>query len=279
MTLDPELADIIRVTRAKLCARTPFLGSLALFAEIKSSEKIPTAATDGQNIFVNPQFFKELSTAEQETVLLHEVLHAALLHVSRGKHRDAKRWNIAADIVTNGILVKEGYQLTENGIRDKWLERFSVEEVYDLLEQPHWKRKNMALEDPDLLPGSGDEGLTADDFTDESLGDEPASPTEGQIGQEQQNAQKDFWERAREQASVMAESSMHGTLPASVQRELDKIQESQLDWRHYLWRYLVRTPIDFTGFDRRFVGRGTYLETLEGENGSYRRCSRYQRLD
>ena len=45
-----------------------------------------------------------------------------------------------------------------------------------------------------------------------------------------------------------------------------EISESQLDWRSYLWRYLVQTPTDFQGFDRRFVGRGLYLEALIGES-------------
>jgi predicted metal-dependent peptidase len=32
-----------------------------------------------------------------------------------------------------------------------------------------------------------------------------------------------------------------------------------------LWRYLTRTPTDFEEFDRRMVGRGLYIESLEGQ--------------
>ena len=73
------------------------------------------------------------------------------------------------------------------------------------------------------------------------------------------------WRSALEQASVMAETLLQGSLPASIQRELQTLKSGQLDWRHYLWRYLVRTPIDFRDFDRRFVGQRMYLENLEGE--------------
>ena len=38
-----------------------------------------------------------------------------------------------------------------------------------------------------------------------------------------------------------------------------------MDWRTRLWQYLVRTPDDFAGFDRRLVWSGLYLEQLEGE--------------
>jgi predicted metal-dependent peptidase len=70
-----------------------------------------------------------------------------------------------------------------------------------------------------------------------------------------------------QQAMVVARSShSQGSIPAGMQRELGALTQAQLDWRSYLWRYLVRTPMDFTGFDRRFMGRKLYLEALEGES-------------
>lgn len=51
-----------------------------------------------------------------------------------------------------------------------------------------------------------------------------------------------------------------------MERELGAFTSAQIDWRSYLWRYLVQTPTDFQGFDRRFVGAGLYLETLIGES-------------
>lgn len=249
--MDEELAQLIRVIRTRLCTRSPFFGSLTLFARVESSNEIPTAATDGQRIVINPQFFLALSSEHQEGVFLHEVLHAALSHVPRRQERDAEQWNIAADIVVNGILSREGYTLPDNSLRDSRLERFSVEEVYDLLKKPDRTRQNLKLENPDLITGSLDQSGSA--------------PTTGQMGQEQQGALKDYWSNAREQASIMAESSMYGSLPASLQCELEQLKPAQLNWRHYLWRYLVRTPIDFSGFDRRFVWQKVYLETLEDE--------------
>ncbi len=57
-----------------------------------------------------------------------------------------------------------------------------------------------------------------------------------------------------------------GILPASIERQLQEISQSQIDWRSYLWRYLVQTPTDFQGYDRRFIGRGLYLDTVAGES-------------
>jgi predicted metal-dependent peptidase len=246
-----DLESTLSLLRTRLCTRTPFLGSLILFAETIATDTIPTAATNGRQILINPQFFEHLPLDQQEAVLLHEVLHAALLHVSRGMGRDAKRWNIAADIVVNGILTREGFVLPKDSVQARALERFSVEEVYDQLETSPWEKKNFSLESPDLLTEEG---------TGDAQGQMP-----GSMGQEQTRAMEAHWRNAIGQASVMAESLLQGSLPASIQRELQTLKGGQLNWRHYLWRYLVRTPIDFRDFDRRFVGRKIYLETLEDE--------------
>lgn len=254
MHAQDELATTLSLLRTRLCTRTPFLGSLLLFAETISSKNIPTAATDGRQIFINPQFFEGLMLDQQEAILLHEVLHAALLHVPRGIGRYSERWNIAADIVINGILAREGFALPKDSVRAQALEQFSVEEVYDLLEKSPWVEQNFPLAFPDLLIQTG-------------MGGEPGQMA-GSLGQEQIRAMEAYWRNACEQAGVMAETLLQGSLPASLQREFQSLKAGQLNWRHYLWRYLVRTPIDFRDFDRRFIGKRIYLETLEGETVS-----------
>jgi predicted metal-dependent peptidase len=249
-----DLDSTLSLLRTRLCTRTPFLGSLILFAETIATDTVPTAATNGRQILINPQFFERLTLDQQEAVLLHEVLHAALLHVPRGLGREAKRWNIAADIVVNGILTREGFSLPGDSVRAQALERFSVEEVYDQLETSPWDKKDFPLGSPDLLAQPG--------------GENEQAPVPGSMGQEQTRAIEAHWRNAVEQASVMAESLLQGSRPASMQRELQTIRGGQLNWRHYLWRYLVRTPIDFRDFDRRFVGKRVYLETLEDETVS-----------
>lgn len=254
MSTSFDLDATLSLLRTRLCSRTPFLGSLILFAETISTDTVPTAATNGRHILINPQFFERLTLDQQEAVLLHEVLHAAFLHVPRGMGRHMERWNIAADIVINGILVKEGFTLPEQAIRAPAMEHFSVEEIYDLLDKPAGAQQNFVLGFPDLLAQPG-------------MGNEPGSMVDS-LGQEQRHAMEAYWRNAREQAGIMAESLLQGSLPASIQRELQTLKGGQLNWRHYLWRYLVRTPIDFRDFDRRFVGRRIYLEALEGETVS-----------
>ena len=75
-----------------------------------------------------------------------------------------------------------------------------------------------------------------------------------------------YWRNALEQAQIVAQSSVAGKMPAGLQRELGSVKHARIDWRSYLWRYLTNTPTDFADFDRRYVGSGTYLETLSGES-------------
>ncbi len=118
---------IISASLLRLRMRSPFFATLALFAKFISTSNIPTAATDGKDIFFNPGFLQSLTAPQQDGLLLHEVLHAALLHVLRRGVREKETWNIAADIVVNGIICQQGcFELPKGGIRDPKLEHLSV---------------------------------------------------------------------------------------------------------------------------------------------------------
>lgn len=252
MELDSDLRNKLSASLLRITDRSAFFAALALHAHLEASEVIPTAATDGAAVYINPAFWATLSVPEQDGVLLHEVLHAALLHVTRRAGRDPKLWNVAADVVVNGIILKEGWILPEKRIRDTRYEHLAVEEVYEKL-----------LKDANLPPP-----LEAD-----LLEDAPGDGTEkvAGVGRESKNAEAReasdrFWKNAIEQAQIVARMNRVGDVPAGILRELKSASKSQLDWRSYLWRYLTQTPTDFTSFDRRFVGRGVYLDTLDGES-------------
>ncbi len=249
----------ISASLLRLRMKSPFFATLALFARFIPTQSLPTAATDGKDIFFNPDFLLSLPPSQQDGLLLHEVLHAALLHVLRRGVRKAGVWNIAADIVVNGAIAAQGcFQLPEGGIRDEKLEHLSVEEIYELLQQqqkcPH------CLSNPDLLenpPG------------DENLSPNPSPTRRGEfdsLSEAKKVELESHWRNAMQQASVIARTTNQGRLPAGMERELGALNQAQLDWRSYLWRYLVKTPTDYTEFDRRFIGRGLYLETLQGES-------------
>ncbi|HEV2474217.1 MAG TPA: hypothetical protein VGS41_16185, partial [Chthonomonadales bacterium] len=141
-------------TVLQLRMRSPFFATLALFARIQMTETVPTAATDGRDIYINQHFWAELTPAMRLGLMAHEVLHAALLHVPRRGAREPLLWNIAADIVVNGIiLAQEGFELPAGHLRDKELEQLSVEEIYHLLQER--RKQYTSFTTADLLWSNG----------------------------------------------------------------------------------------------------------------------------
>ncbi|MBW4494859.1 MAG: hypothetical protein KME26_17605 [Oscillatoria princeps RMCB-10] len=267
MKLAPDLERIVSASLLRLRMKSPFFATLALFTHFQATQTLPTAATDGQDIFINPDFVRSLSSPQVDGLLLHEVLHAALLHVVRRGHREQNLWNIAADIVVNGMIVGQpGFELPAGGIRDQQLEHLSVEEIYEIL----FKRPKLyQLSQLDLLSQAPADASEDGRESSSSAGVSPAGSGSdtGSLNKAKQASLETHWKNAMQQALVVARSSnSQGSVPAGMQRELGALTRAQLDWRSYLWRYLVQTPTDFTGFDRRFIGRGLYLEALEGES-------------
>ena len=239
----------VRGSLLRLRSKSPFFATLSLFAPFRADASHPTAATDGVEVIYNPDFIDKLPTAQVDGVMLHEVLHAALLHVPRRGFRDAKRWNIAADIVVNGLLFQNGFQLPDGVLRDTDLESYSVEEVYALLQS---KPDQLELPNPDLL-GDGSSKNAAES-------QQPGRSSNASKALER------YWRDAMQQAASAARGFGQGKLPAGLERSVAEVTSERLDWKTLLWRFLTRTPTDFAAFDRRFVYRGLYIETLEAES-------------
>ena len=271
---------LISASLLRLRMKAPFFATLALFTKFIPTYQHSSAATDGKDIYYNPDFLSSLRSPEQDGLLLHEVLHAALLHPIRRGTREGRLWNIAADIVVNGIIAQQsGFGLPKGGLRDSKLEKLSVEEVYELLQQETGSGRSLTY--PDLLesalapPFSESSDLEKDCSNKDR--DQTASgknESDSESGKKAENLSmtarkadiESHWKQALQQATLIARTTQQGTLPAGIERELGQVTAPQLNWRTYLWRYLVQTPTDFQGFDRRFVHQGLYLEALQGES-------------
>ncbi|MEA5474276.1 VWA-like domain-containing protein [Synechococcus sp. CCY9201] len=282
-----ELESLISASRLRLRMHTPFFAALAMFAEVRFSEAVALAATDGRTLLFHPQAYAALPVKQRDALFLHELLHAALLHPVRRGVRDQELFNIAADLVVNGMIAAEGsLQLPDGAIRDERLEHHSVEEIYELL-QKRQKRKRPQLPLADLLAAPITTSETAggspthrrqsgrsrsahtrqDESADQhKQGRDSAVEQQPEMDPADRQELEAHWKQAIQQAQVLLRSQGKGDLPAALQRHLDEIVDPQLDWRSQLWRYLVHTPNDYAGFDRRFIHQGLYLDHLEGES-------------
>jgi predicted metal-dependent peptidase len=243
--------EIIQKCILQVRRECSFFGSLMLFAQIETTKKLPTAATDGRKIFFNEEFLYSLSSKEQNALMLHEVLHMALLHVTRRQNRDPHIWNIAADIVVNDLIERNtSFPLPQGAIIDRRFQDKSVEYIYEVLLKS--KKKYKLVINDILQPGNSED----------SEGDVNLSES---LSQEEVDEIESFW---KDKMEILKNSSEHnlsngkGSLPAGIEQEISTILEPEVDWRHALWKYVGKTPADFDDLDRRFIYKGLYLESL-----------------
>ena len=246
--------EIIQKCILQVRRECSFFGSLMLFAQIEKSKNLPTAATDGRKIFFNEEFLNSLSSQEQNALMLHEVLHMALLHVTRRQSRDPHIWNIAADIVVNDLIERNtSFPLPEGAITDDRFQDKSVEYIYEALLKS--KKKYKLLISDILQPSNAN--------NDESKKD--SNNVTEPLSQEEIDEIESFW---KDKMEILKNSSEHqlssgkSSLPAGIEQEISTILEPEVDWRHALWKYVGKTPADFDDLDRRFIYKGLYLESL-----------------
>lgn len=260
---------LLSASRLRVRRKSVFFATLLMHIDIVPSNEVALAATDGERIYLNPQAAAQLSNSALDGLLLHEVLHAALEHLPRRGTRQSKPWNQAADIVVNGMVTEAGFGLPESysTVRNPKLERLAVEEIYQLLakHEPNQDEQNDTGGTNDTAEGEASYPDELIDLLDQPPQDATNSPnsTTNQTSEALQRHRK--WQQALAKAQSIQTMQGKGSHPLDEYRDLLKLQAPQLNWRSLLWRYLVRTPVDFVGFDRRFIGRGLYLEALAGE--------------
>ncbi len=179
--------------RAALVFQFPFLAQLAIHLELVPVVdcRIPTAATDGHTIWLNPRFFAGLADSERLFVLGHEVWHCALGHIGRAGGRDHERWNAAIDHEVNALLVAEKLQMPRDGILFEGCEGLPAEEVYELLGL--WPDEEKGREGGEGSDVSGEDEGEVDREGEVEDEDEGSGDREGEVddGNESENEGRD----------------------------------------------------------------------------------------
>ena len=146
-----------RLAMIYIDANFPFFSSLLRNLRWIYTFQVPTQATDGTRLFVNPEFTSELSIKMKAFVMMHEVMHCALDHMQRGKNHPHDRFNAAADYEVNGLLEADGV------VSKSDLSKYLFDEKYQGMSYEHIYALNPpAPSTPDTQKGgqqgSGDSG-------------------------------------------------------------------------------------------------------------------------
>lgn len=137
--------DAFAFARQNILRVHPFIGAVAMQLNLipVRDRRLPTACTDGKNVYIDIAFYAGLNQEEREFVIAHEIWHDVLLHFVRGRSSQHEVYNIAADFVVNQIIEKDGFSAPKGlcwpnrakGHESMWNypDDLSTEEYYQLL--------------------------------------------------------------------------------------------------------------------------------------------------
>lgn len=145
---DGEIIDMEKLldeqdwAASALTQKAPHWGKFVSELRFIYTFRVKTQATDGYNLFVNPQFTYHLSPVEKVFVMAHEVMHCLLNHLRRGeKYKGNIDWdtvNIAADYECNVTLTEMKVCKPETiadvkGYWDKKYKDMAFEQILDIM--------------------------------------------------------------------------------------------------------------------------------------------------
>ena len=214
-------------------SKTVFYTTILFSLKVVWDEAINTAGTDGIRLIVAPSFFMQHSSAERKGLILHEIMHVALKHMTRLGTRDTKIYRKAADYVVNGLLIDSGYSIPSCGLYDPQYKGMSTEQVYAIL-----KAQTPPKQGGSSIAANG----TPDDNSDMSQDLIFPSPEDfNKVDNQIINTVL----RAKTQAEL--QNKQAGNIPGEALLTLDKSINPKLPWNVILQNYMhSMTKDDYT---------------------------------
>ena len=259
MKVTQKFKDKLDMVKFQLVRDTKsiFISTICFSSKIIPTDEVPTGATDGIKILINPEFFTKITDDEALFLMLHEAWHIALGHVTRLDTRDGELWNIACDLVINNMLKEQGYSIIEGSLLDSKFKGMSAEEVYHELEQDPDAKDKYPNPD-DLQQGSGE------DSPENSQGNSQSQP---KPTQEEIDAHRKECVAKAMAAEEMANNEA-GNIPNLLKDQLLDFLQPKLDWRTLLLKYMdsyAEEDYSMDKLNRRYITNGLYLPTMCSE--------------
>lgn len=256
-------AKMLARDRVSLLITQPFIGMIAMRLELVPvwDSRCTTASTDGESIFVHPDFYNHLSPGQRIMLLAHEVWHVVYAHFLRRGNREHALFNVACDMEVNRMLQENGMELIKGCLLpDFFWQHDNAEQIYEHLkkEQEKGGGSSHAGEclDEHMEPG---ENINA-----HAKGNEVIHDADFEV-----NFSHSSLEEIREKvcAARSEYKRKYGDLPDNIVREIESLYKPQINWREMLAQFVTSC---FNGErrwlppNRRFVHQGLYLQSRRG---------------
>ena len=232
------------------------------------TDEVPIAATDGENLILNPATFFKYTLSERVFIVAHEILHCIYNHciLSRpyrqsGKVKfadgtslpyDAMTMNVAMDLVINDALISSGigsfpkegcHDVTLATANDSFLDAYK--KVFKQQQKNGGKGPGGGGFDVILEPGAGS-------------GKDP--------GKAQQGRSQAEWDTAV--AGAIATAKSQGKLPAALERLLGEVLDPVIPWQEHIRSFFARkvgnSAYNWRKPDKRMIQRDIFTPARSG---------------
>lgn len=257
--VDKEAKEKVSTAKISLMtnAEYTFFATALVRLNVSFTKSITTLATDGLNMFINPDFILTLSNRQIAFGLLHEVMHVIYEHLTRLGSKDHRLWNLATDYVINNQLDRMGMDVIEGICLDHKYDNMSADQVYVHLKD---KEKQNPGSASSIQPNFDDFVKTPQG--NDSNGNPFPTTTPDQVSQQV----KDIVDQAIVASQQAGEKAM-GNIPGAVLRDYQERTRPIIDWKTALadcMYALGRQGSSFKRPSRRGLAQGL---TLPGKLG------------
>ena len=226
----------------------PFFSSILLKRPLVATDTIPTASTDGSQIWFNPEFLEHsMPQAHTTFVLVHEVMHIVFKHHLRRGGRKPGLWNKACDYSINGMLVDMGLSMPDKGLHNIKYAGMTPEAIYDAL-------VGTDEDDADGAGDVGDPGGCGGVMDAKDMSDSGRAQAEAEVNMDI--------------ASAAQAAKSCGSMPGGLEGLIDAALTPKVDWRAHLWNFVNTVSKDDYSYQRlnkNYMSQGIVVPDLYSE--------------
>lgn len=211
----------------------------------------PTAMTNGRLVKWNTDFVAKLTPPQVRYVVLHEVLHCLLRHFFRLPHNALG--NAAGDYEINLMLEGVwGIERPPDALYDVRFKGMPCEQIYLILQQeqpippppPPPPPRPPEDEEGEEIDGSG--RVPTDGKGEELIDTGGCGGFEGPDPEDPESTSpeklEEEWRQELIKSKIIQSSLKRGDIPASAQREIDRINSVRVDWRNAMTEFVRSLP-------------------------------------
>lgn len=258
------VVDLLRHKETCFYAGVLLMGS----GEVVYDNSIPTACTDGMDVWYGYGFFKSLPVQQRRGVVLHECMHKVLMHHLRDadlRKEDARLYNAAADYAINAIIFKlprDFISLPDGCLYDKQFEGWSARQIYMFLKKEC--EGGGKPEDGDGEPGDKvTNGRTGKSYAIKPLDEHDFDGEE--LTPEQVDEIADKIRDAMQKGALLA-----GMRGVDAPREVMEAQQGSVNWQDVLREFVTdackgRDEWSWRQYDVRRLADDLYAPSSESE--------------